>query len=135
MSTMAVSSGAAGRSSLNPNAPLFVPMAFRQVEDFSPEWYELVKTTPWFREHWFRQHQEQEAFDYDEEDVASMLPDSFDLGITDEFSEFDEAAVYYQAFEAEQQISGDVKKFHNGKELFILWVKITHPRINLIQWY
>ncbi|PKA61764.1 Protein EARLY RESPONSIVE TO DEHYDRATION 15 [Apostasia shenzhenica] len=90
MSTLAVASGV-GRSTLNPNAPLFIPAAFQQVEDFSPEWWELVKTTSWFRDHWFRQHQEQETFDGDEEeeDLASLLPDSFDLGIPDQFSQFD----------------------------------------------
>lgn len=74
MSTMAVSCGGVGRSSLNPNAPLFVPMLFQQVEDFSPEWWELVQTTPWFRDHWFHQYQEQEMFDGE---------DSFDFGLTE----------------------------------------------------
>ncbi|RCV14376.1 hypothetical protein SEVIR_2G433100v4 [Setaria viridis] len=84
MSTMAMAS-----SSLNPNAPLFIPAAYRQVEDFSPEWWELVKTTAWFRDHWFRQHQLHEAA-YDaallslpddaDVDVAALLPDdSVDL--------------------------------------------------------
>ena len=75
-------------SNLNPNAPLFIPAAYQQVEDFSPEWWELVKTTGWFRDHWFRQHQEQETFDGSddaEKDVASLLPDSSDL--FDDFSE------------------------------------------------
>ncbi|KAK1404512.1 hypothetical protein POM88_004117 [Heracleum sosnowskyi] len=40
---MALVSG--GRSSLNPNAQLFVPAAVRQVEDFSPEWWQLVTTS------------------------------------------------------------------------------------------
>ncbi|KAL5197993.1 hypothetical protein ABZP36_001505 [Zizania latifolia] len=68
-------------SSLNPNAPLFIPAAFRQVEDFSPEWWELVKTTAWFRDHWFRQHQlYEEAEEQGHDDVAALLPDdSFDL--------------------------------------------------------
>ena len=82
MSTMSV------ESNLNPNAPLFIPAAYQQVEDFSPEWWELVKTTGWFRDHWFRQHQEQETFDGSddaEKDVASLLPDSSDL--FDDFSE------------------------------------------------
>lgn len=74
MSTMAVSCGAVGRSALNPNAPLFVPMLFQQVEDFSPEWWDLVQTTPWFRDHWFHQYQEQEMFDGE---------DSFDFGLTE----------------------------------------------------
>ncbi|CAL5085259.1 unnamed protein product [Urochloa decumbens] len=90
MSTMAMAS-----SSLNPNAPLFIPAAYRQVEDFSPEWWELVKTTAWFRDHWFRQHQQHEAAydaallalpdDADVVDVAALLPDdSVDLLDTDD---------------------------------------------------
>ena len=89
MSTMAVAS-----SSLNPNAPLFIPAAYRQVEDFSPEWWELVKTTAWFRDHWFRQHQLHEAAyeaaafglpDDADVDVAALLPDdSVDLLDTDD---------------------------------------------------
>lgn len=47
---MALVSG--GRSSLNSNAPLFVPVVLCQVEDFSPEWWELVKTSAWFRDYW-----------------------------------------------------------------------------------
>ncbi|CAN6200135.1 unnamed protein product [Urochloa humidicola] len=89
MSTMAMAS-----SSLNPNAPLFIPAAYRQVEDYSPEWWELVKTTAWFRDHWFRQHQLHEAA-YDaallalpddaDVDVAALLPDdSVDLLDTDD---------------------------------------------------
>ncbi|KAG8099176.1 hypothetical protein GUJ93_ZPchr0013g34328 [Zizania palustris] len=77
MSTMAMAS-----SSLNPNAPLFIPAAFRKVEDFSPEWWELVKTTAWFRDHWFRQHQLYEEMEEQrhDDDVAALLPDdSFDL--------------------------------------------------------
>eukprot|EP00250_Pteridium_aquilinum_P002660 c12884_g1_i1 orf=167-544(+) len=41
-------------SYLNPNAPLFVPAAFLQAEDFSPEWWRLVHTCPAFREYWLR---------------------------------------------------------------------------------
>ncbi|KAG0484029.1 hypothetical protein HPP92_012113 [Vanilla planifolia] len=72
MSAMAAPSGG-GRSILNPNAPLFIPAALQQVEDFSPEWWELVKTTPWFRDHWFRQHQDQENFDGEEEEDDKEL--------------------------------------------------------------
>ncbi|XP_072983327.1 protein EARLY RESPONSIVE TO DEHYDRATION 15-like isoform X2 [Typha latifolia] len=107
MATMAVSSGAAGRSTLNPNAPLFIPAALQQVEDFSPAWWELVKTTTWFRDHWFHQHQEQENFDGDDdEDVANLLPDSFDLGITEELSVLEaelDAVAYVHSMEAEQE--------------------------------
>ncbi|OEL38941.1 hypothetical protein BAE44_0000039 [Dichanthelium oligosanthes] len=64
-------------SSLNPNAPLFIPAAYRQVEDFSPEWWELVKTTAWFRDHWFRQNQLHEAA----YDAAFALPDDADVDV------------------------------------------------------
>uniref|UniRef100_A0A452Y4L9 Ataxin-2 C-terminal domain-containing protein n=1 Tax=Aegilops tauschii subsp. strangulata TaxID=200361 RepID=A0A452Y4L9_AEGTS len=45
-------------SSLNPEAPLFIPAALQQVEDFSPLWWDLVKSTAWFRDHWYHQHQQ-----------------------------------------------------------------------------
>lgn len=71
-------------SSLNPEAPLFIPAAFWQVEDFSPQWWDLVKTTPWFRDYWFHQHQQLDdmadslqAFEA-EDDVAGLLPDAID---------------------------------------------------------
>ncbi|KAF8395754.1 hypothetical protein HHK36_019705 [Tetracentron sinense] len=85
---MSIASG--GRSALNPDAPLFIPAAFRQVEDFSQEWWELVKTSKWFHEYWLNQHQEEERFDgnADDEayvdDVANLLPESFDFGIDEE---------------------------------------------------
>ncbi|WOK99078.1 hypothetical protein Cni_G07790 [Canna indica] len=81
---MAVSCGEVGRSALNPNAPLFIPMMFQQVEDFSPEWWELVKTTPWFREHWSCQFLNEENFSSDEEDIDNMSPpDSFRTALHD----------------------------------------------------
>ena len=120
MSTMAVASRA-GRSSLNPNAPLFIPAAFQQVEDFSPEWWELVKTTSWFRDHWYRQHQEQETFDGDEEedDIANLLPDSFDLGIAEEFSRFEleEQEAFIEAAEVENDL-GRTSPRKNAKSGF-----------------
>ncbi|XP_047066302.1 protein EARLY RESPONSIVE TO DEHYDRATION 15-like [Lolium rigidum] len=68
-------------SALNPDAPMFIPAAFRRVEDYSPEWYELVKTTAWFRDHWYRQQQLYDGEDdQDVDDVAALLPDdSVDL--------------------------------------------------------
>ncbi|KAK7276442.1 hypothetical protein RIF29_17581 [Crotalaria pallida] len=42
-------------SSLNPNAPMFVPLAYRTVEDFSDEWWALVHSSPWFRDYWLRE--------------------------------------------------------------------------------
>ncbi|KAK6135759.1 hypothetical protein DH2020_030454 [Rehmannia glutinosa] len=42
-------------SALNPNAPMFVPSAYRAVEDFSDQWWDLVHSTPWFRDYWLRE--------------------------------------------------------------------------------
>lgn len=39
-------------STLNPNAPMFVPSAYRAVEDFSDQWWSLVESSPWFRDYW-----------------------------------------------------------------------------------
>ncbi|RWW38085.1 hypothetical protein BHE74_00056718 [Ensete ventricosum] len=119
---MAVSSGAAMKSTLNPNAPLFIPMALQQVEDFSPEWWELVNTTTWFREHWFRRNQDQETFDVDDEkeDVANLLPDSIDLGIGDELSipeaELDDA-VFLQSVESAEALKKGIIDYGNRSHL------------------
>ncbi|OMO75887.1 polyadenylate-binding protein-interacting protein 2 [Corchorus olitorius] len=72
---------------LDPNAPIFVPAAFRQVEDFSPEWWELVKTSAWFREYWLSEHGE-ESFAADD-DYDDFLPESLDLGFDEEFADLD----------------------------------------------
>lgn len=42
-------------SALNPNAPLFVPSAYRSVEDFSDQWWDLVHSSPSFRDYWLRE--------------------------------------------------------------------------------
>ena len=73
-------------STLNPNAPLFVPSAYRVVEDFSSEWWNLVQTCPEFREQWVREWLpvlEEQMFEADLEEIADL----------DEFLEFqDEVA-------------------------------------------
>ncbi|KAL0316782.1 UNVERIFIED_CONTAM: protein EARLY RESPONSIVE TO DEHYDRATION 15 [Sesamum radiatum] len=81
---MALVSG--GRSTLNPNAPLFIPAAVRQVEDFSPEWWNLVTTSTWFRDYWLSQHQGEEFFGAEDEgnDVVGLLPDNIDLGVDED---------------------------------------------------
>ncbi|KAM0840224.1 hypothetical protein ACQ4PT_059831 [Festuca glaucescens] len=70
-------------SSLNPDAPLFVPAAFQQVEDFSPQWWDLVKSTAWFRDHWYHEHQQLEDMAdslqaFEAEDDLNGLPDAID---------------------------------------------------------
>lgn len=69
-------------SALNPDAPPFVPLAYRAVEDFSDQWWELVKTTSWFRDYWLRECFVEEAetnrglhvVGYEEEEEA-FLPE------------------------------------------------------------
>jgi len=81
---------------LNPNAPLFVPAAVRQVEDFSPEWWELVTTSTWFHNYWLSQHQGEDGFygndvdAFDGSDVAELLPDTIDLGADEDFANMEE---------------------------------------------
>lgn len=73
-----------GRSTLNPDAPLFVPAAVRQVEDFSTEWWKLVTTSTWFHDYWLSQQQGEYGFfgntadSFDSSDIANKLPDSID---------------------------------------------------------
>lgn len=88
---MALVSG--GRSTLNPNAPLYIPAAFRQVEDFSPEWWQLVTTLTWYHDFWLSQQQYDGGFfgNVDEDgfygnDVVDLLPDTFDLDASDDLS-------------------------------------------------
>ncbi|XP_044505571.1 protein EARLY RESPONSIVE TO DEHYDRATION 15 [Mangifera indica] len=90
---MALVSG--GTSRLNPNAPLFIPAAFRQVVDFSPEWWQLITTSTWYREYWLSQHQGEDGFydndqddlDFDSTNVADLLPDTFDLDAGEFFAD------------------------------------------------
>jgi hypothetical protein len=34
---------------------MFVPLAYRTVEDFSQEWWSLVQSSPWFQDYWLRE--------------------------------------------------------------------------------
>ena len=78
------------RSTLNPDAPLFVPAAVRQVEDFSPEWWQLVTTSTWYHDYWISQHQGADGFYDGEVDVADLLPESFDFDDMEDLFEADE---------------------------------------------
>lgn len=49
-------------STLNPNAPAFDLVGFREVEDFSPKWWELVTTSKWFRDFWLSANSEEYEF-------------------------------------------------------------------------
>ncbi|TKY49649.1 EARLY RESPONSIVE TO DEHYDRATION 15 [Spatholobus suberectus] len=95
-----------GRSSaLNPNAPLFIPASLRQVEDFSPQWWDLVKSSTWFRDYWLSQHKEEEfeevGNDSTNDDMENMLSETFDLGMEEDFNvlenEFEQLVMYSEA--------------------------------------
>lgn len=110
--------GAARSSTLNPNAPMFVPAAFRQVEDFSPEWWELVKTSAWFRDYWLSEHEE-DSFAADEEeeddvDIANWLPDSLVFGIDEEFLDLEFDAQLQELVESESKQETEEQKHQNG---------------------
>ncbi|RLN38807.1 protein EARLY RESPONSIVE TO DEHYDRATION 15-like [Panicum miliaceum] len=87
MSAVAVPS-----SSLNPDAPLFIPAALLQVEDFSPQWWDLVTTTAWFRDHWSREHIQLDEM-AEELDAAGLLPDDDEDLFYDDQAEHSPAAV------------------------------------------
>lgn len=50
-----ISRNISSASTLNPNAPMFVPSAYRAVEDFSDQWWALVESSPWFRDYWLQE--------------------------------------------------------------------------------
>ncbi|CAL4907489.1 unnamed protein product [Urochloa decumbens] len=87
---MAIVSGNGGGGRLNPWAEPFVPSGVRyrglqtaaaeaeqEVEDFSPEWWRLVASSPAFRDRWLREYGALGLLDADEEAevVDSFLPD------------------------------------------------------------
>ncbi|WCJ19970.1 Protein EARLY RESPONSIVE TO DEHYDRATION 15 [Euphorbia peplus] len=66
-------------SSLNPNAPLFVPMAYQTVEDFSDQWWNLVHSSPWFRDYWIQERFEDPQMGFGDDDVFEpSLPEDLD---------------------------------------------------------
>ncbi|XP_021618962.1 protein EARLY RESPONSIVE TO DEHYDRATION 15 isoform X2 [Manihot esculenta] len=73
----------ARRSSLNPNAPLFVPLAYRAVEDFSDQWWTLVHSSPWFRDYWLRECFQDPQCDSLINDVCDFDSLFFDSGVED----------------------------------------------------
>lgn len=62
-------------STLNPDAPLFVPAAFVAAEDFSPEWWRLIQTTPAFRDYWLRERFCGMDEDVDTEEIDEVIDD------------------------------------------------------------
>lgn len=92
---MAIASRENGSSTLNPNAPLFIPLAYQQVEDFSPEWWKLVQSSPWFRDYWLRER-------YEMFEEVECFADLFPETLEDEFSELEEELLLCSAVDEEE---------------------------------
>jgi len=107
-----------GKSSLNPNAPLFIPAAIRQVEDFSPEWWQLVKTSTWFHNYWLSHQCDDYDFhgndEHDLEDILNLLPDEIDLGNDDELINME--AQFEQFIQSTQAAAGNKSSLFASKE-------------------
>lgn len=75
------------RSTLNPNAAPFVPASVSQVEDFSPEWWNLATNSTWFHDYWLgkqgSEYGNNEA-GFGDDDIADLLPDNIDLDVDDD---------------------------------------------------
>ncbi|KAF7148273.1 hypothetical protein RHSIM_Rhsim03G0148500 [Rhododendron simsii] len=68
----------ASSSTLNPNAPMFVPSSYKAVDDFSEEWWDLVHSSPWFRDYWLQERFHDPQFDPffpENDDPAPLLAD------------------------------------------------------------
>ncbi|CAM6101258.1 unnamed protein product [Calypogeia fissa] len=63
-------------STLNPNAPLFVPASYLATEDFSPEWWHLIQTSPAFRDYWLIERSE--IFEESDDAAAAAALDDMD---------------------------------------------------------
>ena len=115
---MALVSGGGG-SRLNPNAPLYIPAAVRKVEDFTPEWYDLISTSTWYHDYWLSQHQEANMFDnnkadnLDNSDIVDMLPDDIDFaGIEEDMAYMDSQLHEFARSYGHQQANKNI--FANG---------------------
>lgn len=92
-------------STLNPNAPLFVPASYLATEDFSPEWWHLIQTSPAFRDYWLI-----ERSDIMEEGAAAAPP----ADDTDDFEDLLDMELQLQESE------DGVWKHGNGMVLYSL---------------
>ncbi|CAI0415595.1 unnamed protein product [Linum tenue] len=75
-------------SSLNPNAPLFVPMAYQAVEDFSDQWWSLIQSSTWFRDYWLQERYQDPQSDF-------FLPEDLDF--------FDDGADFLSGKDVEEK--------------------------------
>ncbi|KAL8161045.1 hypothetical protein V2J09_012534 [Rumex salicifolius] len=119
-------------STLNPNAPAFIPMVYYDVvEDFSDEWWSLVHSSPWFRDYWltecFEDPQSDALINDSEDQLLSDLDSFFDdflrkrTDLIDLDSELNSRSVFVDFcllrsdFLAEEEVEEDKKR--SGREL------------------
>ncbi|KAJ7530292.1 hypothetical protein O6H91_15G088300 [Diphasiastrum complanatum] len=97
-------------SAFNSNAPLFLPASFVSTEDFSPDWWRLVHTSPAFRDYWIRERfvgldadadADADADDYDDGDEDDL--DLEELEVVDEFMD-----LQMQLEEMERAVEADL---------------------------
>ncbi|CAL1380840.1 unnamed protein product [Linum trigynum] len=67
------------QSSLNLNAPMFVPMAYQAVEDFSKQWWSFIQSSTWFRDYWFLERYQDPQSDFFLPDDLDFLDDGADF--------------------------------------------------------
>ncbi|XP_074356093.1 protein EARLY RESPONSIVE TO DEHYDRATION 15-like [Apium graveolens] len=112
---------------MNPNGPLFISAALRQVKGFSSEWWQLMKTPTWFYNYWLsQQHEDGVFFVYDEddlEDIVDLLPDAIDLGIEKEIcnmkTQFEHFIQLSEAEAGNKKLSSSALKESPGSVQFI----------------
>jgi hypothetical protein len=58
---------------------MFVPLAYRTVEDFSQEWWSLVQSSPWFQDYWLRERFQDPQNNQNNDDFSDFELDEDDL--------------------------------------------------------
>ncbi|XP_019166342.1 PREDICTED: protein EARLY RESPONSIVE TO DEHYDRATION 15-like [Ipomoea nil] len=109
------------RSTLNPNAAPFVPASVRQVEDFSPEWWDLATNSTWFHDYWVGQKEGSEygcnEAGFGDDDIADLLPDNIDLDVDDDILNMeDQYEEFLQSIETGQGNNGFVNSIKGVSE-------------------
>ncbi|KAG4109881.1 hypothetical protein ERO13_D13G014500v2 [Gossypium hirsutum] len=88
-------------STLNPNAPLFIPLAYRMVKDFSDQWWALVQSSPCFRDYWLQERfHDPENDDVSDDDDDPLFPGDLD----DIFEQYDDVLLDPRPEEKEKKL-------------------------------
>lgn len=125
-------------SELNPNAPLFVPAAMREVEDFSPKWWNLVTTSAWFRDYWLSQQHGNDDFGevmcgFDGNDAVEFLPENIDFGVDEDIltmeAQFEEFLQSSETDRESKQVKGMPEYgFSKSVEALVKNMSVTNQR-------